>query len=332
MKRFIPFLFLLGIIISCQSPSHDSKLEKPKYVLVIHGGAGNIPKDLPDSLANAYHAGLNEALMAGEKILANGGSALDAVQKAVEIMEINPLFNAGRGAVYNAHGKQEMDASIMDGKSLNAGAVAGVGRIKSPIQAARMVMDSSNHLMFSGHGAEVFAGSMGLEMADSAYFWSERRYKSLLKAQGKLSSMDWFWEDKKFGTVGAVALDQNGELAAATSTGGMTNKKYGRIGDSPIIGAGTYADSRFCAVSCTGRGEDFIKLGIARDLSAMMEYAGVNLHDAAHENIHIRLAKLQGSGGLIALDREGNIAMPFNTSGMFRGQVISGKERETFIH
>ncbi|KAF0199431.1 MAG: beta-aspartyl-peptidase (threonine type) [Bacteroidetes bacterium] len=306
--------------------ANTTHAQRPGYVLVIHGGAGNItPERITPEKQGLYEQKLTEALTEGEKILASGGNALDAVVAAVQLMEECPLFNAGKGAVFNAEGKNELDASIMDGKTLKAGAVAGVMTIKSPVEAARRVMDSSVHVMMAGRGAEEFARIQGLEMVDPSYFYTDESWQEYLRVKAKIE------KDGRKGTVGAVALDQNGNLAAATSTGGMVYKKYGRIGDSPIIGAGTYANNESCAVSCTGHGEYFIRNSVAFDVSARMLYLGETLEKTAGYIINEKLKSMGANGGLIALDKEGNLSMPFNTSGMFRGYVKKGEMPRVFI-
>ncbi len=296
------------------------------YVLVIHGGAGNIStEDMEPDRARAYHDKLKEALRAGESILSNGGDALDAVIESVRVLEDSPLFNSAKGAVYNAEGKHELDASVMDGKTGKAGAVAGTSIIKNPILAARLVMDSSNHVLLSGKGADEFARLYGLDIVDNSYFDTERSYQEYLRVKQRTLS-----EGRK-GTVGAVALDKNGNLATATSTGGMTFKRYGRIGDSPIIGAGTYANNESCAVSCTGHGEYFIRNSVAYDVSARMIYLNETVDQAAGYIINKKLKEQGGTGGLIAVDKNGNISMPFNTNGMFRGFIIEGNEPEVMV-
>lgn len=329
-------LFSLSVICFSQK----STVMKQNFAIVIHGGAGTIlKKNLTNEKEKAYRDKLNEALNAGYKVLEHGGSSTDACIEAIKILENSPLFNAGKGAVFTNTGTNEMDASIMEGKDLNAGAVAGVSTIKNPITAARLVMDKSVHVMLSGKGAEEYARHNKIEMADAKYFFSPQRYNQLKKiiksedvqldhsedGEGYLIDPDKL-KDGKFGTVGAVALDKNGNISAATSTGGMTNKKYGRIGDSPIIGAGTYANNKTCGVSCTGHGEYFIRKVVAYDVSAMMEYKEMSLQDAADYIINKKMVKFGGSGGLIALDAEGNIAMPFNTKGMYRGYKKSNGE------
>lgn len=308
--------------------------EKP-IVLVIHGGAGSILKStMTPEKEKQYKDKLKEALDAGYAILENGGSSVDAVEKAVMILEDSPLFNAGKGSVFTSEGKNEMDASIMEGKDLNAGSVAAVTNIKNPIQAARVVMERSPHVMLTGRGAELFAEQQGCETADSIYFYNELRYQQWQKIKNTKKIQLDHSEDKgqvqpsfdvefnpnpddKYGTVGAVALDKYGNLAAATSTGGMTNKSYGRVGDSPIIGAGSYANNQTCAVSSTGHGEFFMRTLAAYTVSVMMEYQNMSLTDAAEATIQ-KIAELGGSGGLIAVDKEGNVALPFNTKGMYR--------------
>lgn len=296
-------------------------------MLVIHGGAGTITRASMSPEAEAqYRAALELALRTGQALLAKGSSSLDAVEATIRVLEDNPLFNAGKGAVFTHDGKNELDASIMDGRTKAAGAVAGVTIIRNPISAARAVMEKSEHVMMVGRGAELFATSVGLEIVDPQYFWTERRWKSLqdelVKEQGKKpqASLDPP-EIRKFGTVGAVAVDRNGNLAAGTSTGGMTNKKYGRVGDAPIIGAGTYADNESVAVSGTGHGEFFIRWTVAYDIAALVKYRGMSVADAANEVIHKKLEPVKGEGGVIVLDAKGNFAMPFNSEGMYRGWI-----------
>ena len=302
---------------------------KKTTMLVIHGGAGTITRaSMSAELERDYRAKLEEALKTGHAILAKGGSSLDAIEATIRVMEDSPLFNAGKGAVFTHEGRNELDASIMDGRTMGAGSVAGVTIIRNPITAARAVMERSEHVMMVGRGAELFATKMGLEIVDPSYFWTERRWKSLqnelLKEQGQQPRAELTApDDKKYGTVGAVALDQAGNLAAGTSTGGMTNKKYGRVGDAPIIGAGTYADNNSCAVSATGHGEFFIRWTVAYDIAALMKYRGLSIKDAANEVIHKKLAPVKGEGGVIALDAKGNFAMPFNSEGMYRGWIGS---------
>src|ERR1051325_269307 len=302
--------------------------EARRFMLVIHGGAGTINrKNMTEEREREYRAALSEALHIGQAVLAKGGSSLDAVEATVRFMEDSPLFNAGKGAVFTHEGKNELDAAIMDGKTKKAGTVAGVTIIKNPISAARAVMEKSKHVMMAGRGAELFATKMGLEIVDPSYFWTERRWKALqdelLKEQeGKPQAELERADENRFGTVGAVALDQSGNLAAATSTGGTTNKMYGRIGDTPIIGAGTYADNESCAVSATGAGEYFIRWTVAYDIAALMKYRGLSVQEAADEVINKKLKAVPGAdGGVIALDAKGNFAMPFNSEGMYRGWI-----------
>ncbi|AGC42556.1 asparaginase family protein [Myxococcus stipitatus DSM 14675] len=306
---------------------------KPKWGLVIHGGAGVISRENLSAEREAeVRAALQQALQAGHAVLAQGGSSLDAVTAAVRILEDSPHFNAGKGAVFNHDGINELDAAIMDGATRSAGAVAGLRRVKNPIELARRVMEKSPHVMMMGEGAEQFAKAQGVELVDPKYFFTEDRWQSLQRALEKeravpsqspsslLPGVDPVTGDHKFGTVGAVALDQAGNLAAGTSTGGMTNKRFGRVGDSPIIGAGTYADPR-CAVSATGHGEFFIRYTVARDICARVEYQSLPLPEAANIVVNDVLVKAGGEGGVIAMDRDGNVAMPFNSTGMYRGYV-----------
>ena len=289
-----------------------------KFGMVIHGGAGTIERsEMTPESEKAHRAGLQEALRAGYDVLQRGGASLDAVEAAIRVLEDNPLFNAGKGAVFDHDGVNELDASIMDGKTLRAGAVAALQHIRNPISLARLVMEKSPHVMLEDAGAEAFAKKAGIPMVDQKYFYTDERWQALQKV--KASSTPPADKDRH-GTVGAVALDQAGNLAAGTSTGGTTNKQFGRIGDSPIIGAGTYANNRTCAVSCTGDGEYFIRAVVAHDVSAMMEYKGMSVQEAAQAAL-AKVGKLGGTGGLIALDKDGNFAMPFNTSGMYRGRV-----------
>lgn len=330
----------------------QSLLLNDKYVLVIHGGAGTILKSqMTAEREKAYTDALNHVLQTGNDILKNGGTALDAVEACIKLMEDDSLFNAGKGAVFTNEGKNELDAAIMDGKTLAAGAVAGVTNIKNPIMAARAVMEKSPHVMMVGPGAEKFAKQQGLEIVDPSYFYTEGRWRSLqrlLKTDSAqqdlpdtLKRVSTLYSDYietplgimgKFGTVGAVALDRYGNLAAATSTGGMTNKKYGRVGDAPIIGAGTYANNQTAALSGTGWGEFYIRLVLAKSVSDMMEFGKMKLTDAANEMVMKRLPALGGDGGLIAVDKDGNIAMPFCTEGMYRGYIKSNGEKSIKIY
>jgi L-asparaginase / beta-aspartyl-peptidase len=296
---------------------------EPGPALVIHGGAGAMPRsEMSASRERAYRAGLEAALDAGFAVLERGGSSLDAVVEVVRILEDDPQFNAGRGAVLNAQGLVELDASIMDGRTLQAGAIAGVSHVRNPILLARLVMDESPHVMLAGAGAEEFGLEHGVTMVPNTYFHTEHRRKQLERAKAA----------KPTGTVGAVALDRAGNLAAATSTGGMENKRFGRIGDSPIIGAGTYADNASCAVSSTGHGEYFIRAAVAHDVCARVAYKRISLAQAAREVVQDKLRAMGGSGGVIALDATGNVVMEFNSEGMFRGVRTAGGRREVAIY
>ncbi len=310
----------------------SDKVESDNFGIVIHGGAGNILKEnMTDSLETAYKTVLEEAIRAGHEILAGGGTSLDAVQASINIMENSPLFNAGKGAVFTAAETNEMDAAIMDGETLNAGAVAGVTTVKNPINLAFQVMENSPHVLLSGKGAEQFAQERNLEIVEPSYFYTENRFQSLQRvkeaeaakdsANSATAFYDPYIKESKFGTVGAVALDKNGNLAAGTSTGGMTNKKWNRIGDVPIIGAGTYANNKTAAISGTGWGEYFMRGVVAYDISAMMEYKKMSLEKAASAVIQDKLSELGGEGGIIAIDGKGNIAMEFNSAGMYRAAM-----------
>lgn len=311
--------------------------ERPAYAIVIHGGAGTILKEnMTPEMEAGYRDALNQALDIGEGILKNGGTGLDAVTQTIIFLENSPLFNAGKGAVFTNEGKNELDASIMNGANLQAGAVGGVTVVKNPITLARAVMEKSEHVMLAGAGAEEFAREQGLETVDPEYFYTERRWKSLQRAKEAESKQTGMgkppFPDYKFGTVGCIALDSEGNIVAGTSTGGMTNKRYNRIGDSPIIGAGTYAKNETCGVSSTGHGEYFIRYAVAYDVSALMEYKGLSVQEAANQVINQKLKAAGGTGGLIALDRMGNVAMPFNTPGMYRGYAKPGGERVVEIY
>ena len=312
-------------------------------VIAIHGGAGTISAAALDvTAAQAYHDALRAIVQAGQALLLKGAPALDAVCLAVEMLEDCPLFNAGHGAVFTQAETHELDAAVMNGADLRAGAVAGVSHIRRPVRAARAVMEDGAHVLLAGAGAEAFARERGLEMVEPAYFSTEARRAQLHKAQaagrvvldhdGAAASRAPLDEGRKFGTVGAVALDLHGHLAAATSTGGMTNKRVGRIGDSPLIGAGTYADDKRAAVSCTGSGEMFIRAAAAYDVCARMRYAGQSLAQAAQAVVMQSLPAIGGSGGLIAVDRLGNVCMPFNTEGMYRGHARGTEAPQTAIH
>jgi beta-aspartyl-peptidase (threonine type) len=300
-----------------------------KYAIAIHGGAGTILKSTMTAEKElAYKKALQDAIEAGEAVLKKDGRALDAVEMAIRSLEDNPLFNAGKGAVFTNEGKNEMDAALMNGKDLAAGGVAGITHIKNPISLARGVMDKSDHVLLTGAGAIDFAKKINAEFADDAYFFVQMRYDQLeaAKKENKMILDHTEDKDKKFGTVGAVALDVHGDIAAGTSTGGMTNKKFGRVGDSPIIGAGTYANNKTCAISCTGHGEFFIKSVVAYDISCLMEYKGLSLKEACSIVVMDKLVKIGGEGGLIAIDAKGNIELPFNSEGMYRASKKSGEE------
>lgn len=330
MKNLLLFSTLLVLLPTCKDNTEQETSTPEKtnaFAIVIHGGAGNItPENLSDEQQAEYKAKLTEAITIGYTVLKAGGSSLDAVEQTIHVLEDSPLFNAGKGAVFTNAETNELDASIMDGKTLNAGASAGTKTVKNPISLARAIMEKSPHVMLSGEGAERFAQEQNLELVSPDYFSTEKRLNSIKKikeAEKKETTAfllpkenDW-----KFGTVGCVALDKNGNIAAGTSTGGMTNKRWGRIGDSPIIGAGTYANNTTCGVSSTGWGEFFIRAVVAHDISALMEYKGISLKEAARKVIQEKIPKLGGDGGIIAIDHWGNIVMEFNTSGMFRASM-----------
>lgn len=316
--------------------------QNPRIGFIIHGGAGSMKKgSMTPEKEKEYRDKLTEALLAGYKALQDGKSSLDAVEIAIRMMEDSPLFNAGKGAVFTADGKNELDASIMNGKTLAAGGVAGLHHVKNPITLARAVMEKSPHVFMFGDGAEVFAKEQKIELVDEKYFWTQESWDNFQKVKQrekeqqqpkKVSGFDDGYSEKVkkiFGTVGAVALDKEGNLAAGTSTGGMDNKKYGRVGDSPIIGAGTYANNDTCAVSATGWGEYFIRLGVARDISALMEYRALTVQGAADAVIKQKLQKLGGDGGVIVMDKFGNMAVSFNTDGMFRAYI--GKDGKPVV-
>lgn len=357
MRAIKYILLLVGIVIISNSMTNLKEATPPKEthsksVLVIHGGAGTILREnMTNDKDKAYRDQLEKVLRSGMKALKSGKTSVETVELVIQLMEDSPLFNAGKGAVFNHKGAQEMDASIMSGLDLNAGAVAGVQHIKNPITAARAVMEKSKHVMLSGEGAEHFAREQELKLVDPDYFYDENRYRQFKNAikreqdakqgekstqpvdkeEGKQGSI-WSKESEKFGTVGAVALDYKGNLAAGTSTGGMTNKQYGRIGDSPIIGAGTYANNKTCAVSCTGHGEYFIRNVVAYDVAAIMDYQNKSLKEAAEYVVNTKLKEQAASGGLIALDAKGNVAMPFNTKGMYRGVIYEDGRVEVKIY
>lgn len=336
-NRCIPLLLLFSMLFFSNLNAQTNDMRDKKYVLVIHGGAGTIlPGRMTPDQERDYRQALKESLLAGFKVLQDDGSSIDAVVAAINVMEDSPLFNAARGAVFTHDGRNEMDASIMNGADRAAGAVAGVTTVKNPINAARAVMEKSDHVMLSGKGAEEFAGLAGLEIVSPEYFKTESRWKALqriLKEDSTKTSLDHDepsapkagkGNEDKFGTVGAVALDRSGNLAAGTSTGGMTNKKYGRIGDSPIIGAGTYANEQV-GISSTGWGEFYIRSVAAYDVAALMEYKGLKLGEASRIVIE-KIGKMGGDGGMIALDAQGRVAMPFNTAGMYRGTITEDGE------
>ena len=298
----------------------------PKFGIAIHGGAGTILKSsMNPAKEKKYKTALQTALDKGYNILEKGGTSLDAVEAAVVFLEDCPLFNSGKGSVFTSKGTNEMDASIMNGQTLDAGAVAMIRSIKNPVTLARCIMDHSDHVFLAGKGAEDFAVKHGFLKMDPGYFYNKQRYEQLIRAKkNKIILLDH--DDKKFGTVGAVALDRFKNLAAATSTGGMTNKKFGRIGDTPMIGSGTYANNASCAVSCTGSGEYFIRVNAAFHVAALIEYGHKTLVEASHELIHTILKTIHGDGGLVSIDSKGNISMPFNTEGMYRASRVSGKK------
>jgi beta-aspartyl-peptidase (threonine type) len=341
-------LILLCLItaVFSQNKAEGQVLEKKgKYVLVIHGGAGTILKSqMTAERESAYKAVLNKALQTGYSALKAGKTSVDAVEATIKVMEDSPLFNAGKGAVFTHEGKNEMDAAIMDGKTMMAGSVAGVTTIKNPIVGARAVMEKSEHVMMVGPGAERFAKQVGVEIVAPSYFYTKERWDGMKKAiaedsvktvldHGNKKSMKigTLNKDYKFGTVGCVALDNKGNLAAGTSTGGMTNKKYGRVGDAPIIGAGTYANNQTVGISCTGWGEFYIRNVVAHDISALMDYKGLSVGEASRTVLD-KVGKMGGDGGLIALDKNGNMAMPFNTEGMYRGSITAEGTVEVLIY
>ena len=306
---------------------------KAKLALAIHGGAGTIRRaEMSVERERAYRSGLEQGLMRGWEILTSGGDALDAVEATVCALEDDPLFNAGRGSVFTNNGQHEMDAAIMSGQDLSAGAVAAVGHLKNPIKLARRVMEASPHLLLCGPGAEEFAREVGCEFAPPEYFFDEFRYEQLLQARREQEVLLDHSPLKKFGTVGAVARDARGHLAAATSTGGMTNKRFGRIGDTALIGAGTYADDRTCAVSCTGHGEFFIRTVAAYDVACLMKYKGLTLEEACEQVVGRTLHEMGGEGGLVAVDQRGNVALPFNSEGMYRAWITSSEDAQVAIY
>jgi L-asparaginase / beta-aspartyl-peptidase len=312
-----------------------------KLSIAIHGGAGTILKeDMTPELEAAYLKGLNDSLSAAYAVLEEGGTAINAVKAAIVILEDNLMFNAGRGSVFTKKGVQEMDAAIMSGKDLSAGAVAAVRNVRNPIELAAEVMQNSNHVFLSGKGANDFAIKQGIKLEPDEFFFSQFRYDQwkAIRDSDNYSldhthqGLEELFKDKKFGTVGAVACDKDGNIAAATSTGGMTNKKYGRIGDSPLIGCGTYANNKTCAISCTGHGEPFIRAVAAHDVSCLMEYKGMSLQEAMNEVVNIKLIKMEGEGGMIGVDAAGNIAMVLNSAGMYRGMRNSDGDNYVRIY
>ena len=327
MKKTL-FLFLL-ITFGCKQIETSDQTSTPTFGIVIHGGAGTILRaNMTPEREAAYREVLAEAIQVGHTILKNGGSSQEAVEKTIHIMEDSPLFNAGKGAVLTSDETIELDASFMHGAQLDAGAISGVKTVRHPISAAIKVMENSQHVMLSGAGADAFAASQGLEIVAPEYFFTERRINSLKRvkeAEAKKESIssteEVFVKHQRYGTVGSVALDLEGNLAAGTSTGGMTNKKWNRIGDAPIIGAGTYANNATCAISATGWGEYFIRSVVAHDISALMEYKGLSIQEAAHTVIHDKVGGLGGDGGVVGIDSQGNVAMEMNTPGMYRAHM-----------
>jgi beta-aspartyl-peptidase (threonine type) len=338
MKNSI-YLCVIYIGLITNGCQNNTPSKRAAYSIALHGGAGTIlKKNMTPEKEAAYLKALNEALSIGETILKSGGKATDAVEKTIIYLEDCPLFNAGKGSVFTFDGKNEMDASFMDGSNQKAGAVCGVMNLKNPIRAARAVLEKSPHVFLSGRGAEVFAQSVGIDTASPPYFFTQERWDGLQKVKleektkGNSGDVSFGKTDYKFGTVGVACLDQSGNLAAGTSTGGMTNKRWNRVGDAPVIGAGTYADNATAAVSCTGHGEYFIRYTVARDICAMMEYKGSSLAAAGEQIVMKKLVEKGGEGGLIAVDKLGNIIMPFNSEGMYRACVKAGEERKVLIY
>ena len=322
VAKLLWLLLLLPIFAALMAAQPPEPSAKPSWSLAIHGGAGTIPKDIPESEKEQYLKSLRAALEVGRQVLAGGGTSLDAVEKVVRTLEDDPLFNAGKGAVFTHEGTNELDAAIMDGRDLSCGSVAGLKTVKNPISLARLVKEKSPHVFMVGEGAERFADEMKVERVDPKYFFTQKRWDDFQK---KLKEE----AEKDKDTVGAVALDVHGNLAAATSTGGMTNKRFGRLGDVPVIGAGTYANNRTAAISATGWGEQFIKHTVAHDISALMEYKGLTLQQAADEVIHRKLQK--DDGGVIGVAHDGSIALVFNSEGMYRGAADSNGRFEVAI-
>lgn len=326
------FLLLLLISLTLVSCTNFKKQKINEFAIVIHGGAGTIlKKNMTPEKEKAYQEKLKEAIRAGYHILKNGGKSIDAVEQTIHVLENSPLFNAGKGAVFTHEETNELDASIMTGNDLNAGSVAGVADVKNPISLARSIMENSEHVMLSGRGASNFAKQQGLELVSPNYFYTDHRFKSLQRVKEKLKTeldhngksafYDPIIKNSKFGTVGCVALDKEGNITAGTSTGGMTNKRWNRIGDAPIIGSGTYANNNTCGISSTGWGEYFIRAQVAHDISALMDYKGLSLQEAAKVVIQNKLTKLGGTGGIIGVDKNGNMVFEFNTSGMYRASM-----------
>lgn len=328
------YLIGLSLVLTSQVVVAD----EPAFGIAIHGGAGTITRaQLNPQQEQAYKDKLAEAVEAGHAVLAEGGEAMDAVIAAIQVMEESPFFNAGKGAVYTFNGEHELDASLMNGATLAAGAVAGVTTVKSPIALARAVMEQSAHVMLSGEGAEQFAEQQGLTLVPNSYFNTDHRYQQLLEAKKQLGVADYqayldLDERFKYGTVGAVAVDKQGNLAAGTSTGGMTAKRWGRVGDAPIIGAGTWADNASCAVSATGHGEYFIRYHVAADICSRVKYQGVDIVSAGDTVIHDVLLPAGGTGGVIIIDRDANVHMPFNTEGMYRAKRVGHQPTEVAIY
>lgn len=330
-----PLLFGILLLTSCTPSGRQTTSgaatdsARPEWALAIHGGAGVISKTLPDSVRAAYEASLEAALAHGRDLLAGGAQALDVVEAVVRVLEDDPRFNAGRGAVFTADGVHELDAAIMDGRDRSAGAVAGLRTVRNPISLARKVMENTSHVLLMGEGAEAFADQMGVERVDNRWFDTDNRRRQLDRARQREASLLTPTPASRYGTVGAVALDRDGNLAAATSTGGMTNKRFGRVGDVPVIGAGTYADNTTAAISCTGTGEQFIRHVVAHQIASRMELAGESLNEAATFVVHQRLNP--EDGGIIAVSHTGEIAMVFNSSGMFRGAADASGRFEVAI-
>ncbi len=337
----LPFALLTACDRPGETTMNENQTEQARYAIALHGGAGVISRDLDEEVRRQYVDGLDEALALGVEMLENGAEALDVVEQVIRILEDNPLFNAGRGAVMTNEEKFELDASIMDGRDLSGGAVTGVTTVRHPISLARHVKSGSRHILFAAEGAERFADETGVERVDPSYFYTERRHRQLLRAQGRdevildhsgdEESMlpDAGADSDKMGTVGVAVLDRNGNLAAGTSTGGMTNKRFGRVGDSPLLGAGTYANNETCAISSTGTGEEFIRHAVAFQISAIMEYTGAGLNEAADQVINGKLR--EGDGGIIGVSHTGEIAMVFNSPGMFRAAADASGRYEVSI-